>query len=194
MRTPAPLFFFDYLDPLSYLVDRELEALAADGLGPGTGLRRIPLELRPPPAPLVDQEGEDWRARWAAAAALAEAGGVTLAEPPLVPWTRKAHEFVLHAAEKGAGEAAHRKVFDAVFVRGSDVGRVDVLVGLARELGLDAMEAKAVLDVDRHTAAVAGLRVLAEDSGVGEPPALVHGGRALRGFHNRGALRTFLLR
>lgn len=192
MEPPAPLFFFDYSDPLSYLVDRELATIAATpaALFP----RRLPLELRPPPAPLLDPDEPEWRARWSLALEVAEGAGVRLAEPPLVPWTRKAHELVLHAASKGLGEEAHRAVFEAVFERGQDVGRVDALVALGAGLGLDAMETKVVLDVDRYAEQVAAARARAARAGIAEPPAVVSAHGTLQGFHNRDALFTFLLR
>ena len=189
MDAARTLFFFDYLDPLSYLVDLELRALEP---AERSGVTRVPLELRPPPFPLLDPEGEEWRRRWGEATAAAVERGVHLVPPALVPWTRKAHELVLHAETKGVEESAHRAVFDAVFVGGLDVGRVDVLVSIAEDLGLDATETKAVLDVDRHTASVAEARRLAATSGITAPPALARGGRTLRGFHNRDDLRTFL--
>jgi len=192
MPAHSALFCFDYLDPLSYLVQGELDALVDGGAIPAP--RRLPLELRPPPSPHLDPEGEPWRTLWARGAGVAAALGVPLVEPPLVPWTRKAHEFARHAEEKGVGDEAHRLVFDAVFRRGRDVGRVDVLVELARELGLDAQEAKAVLDVDRFAAEVEALGAEARAAGAASPPTLLLGERALEGFHNRDALRTFLLR
>ncbi len=192
MDPRTPVFFFDYLDPLSYLVDRELASI--EGLAGVPAPRRVPLEVQPPPAPLLDPDGPEWSVRRALARGAASALGVPLLEPPFLPWTRKAHELVLHAEAKGLGAAAHRAVFEAVFLHGKDVGRVDVLVGLARALGMDAMEAKVVLDVDRYAQDVAALRRTAAEAGVAEPPALVRGSELLRGFHNRDALRTFLLR
>lgn len=184
-------FVFDYLDPLSYLVHREL----ADGVGVDpVGLRHLPLELSPPPAPLLDPDADPWRARWREAVAAGVPLGVRMVAPGILPWTRKAHELACHALEKGVGPSVHDAIFEAVFVRGDDVGRVDVLVGLARRLGMDATETKAVLDVDRFTAHVAALRSEALAAGVSDPPALACGGRILQGFHNRGALRTFLHR
>lgn len=185
-------FCFDYLDPLSFLVQGELDALAQEGGLPP--VRRLPVELRPPPLPLLDPDGEEWMALWGRGVEFAAGLGVTLEAPPLLPWTRKAHELVLHACEKGAGDAVHRLVLDAVFVHGRDVGRVDVLVEIARRGGLDAHEAKAVLDVDRHAAAVEALRAEAEAAGAPAPPTLLLGERTLQGFHNRDSLRTFLLR
>lgn len=186
------LFCFDYVDPLSFVVQGELDALA--GAGDLPPIRRLPMELRPPPEPLLDPEGEVWTRRWTAAIAAAAPLGVILAPQGLVPWTRKAHELVLHAEARGVGDAAHRAVFEAVFRQGLDIGRVDVLVDVARTLGLDPHETKAVLDVDHHTEEVARLREVAVERGVTEPPSLVLGTHTLRGFHNRDALRTFLLR
>lgn len=192
MEPSAPLFFFDYADPLAYLVDRELAAAGASCALPA--VRRVPLELRPPPAPLMDPDGSEWRARWDLAREEASRIGASLSEPPFLPWTRKAHELVFQAAAKGIGDAAHRAVFDAVFQRGLDVGRVDVLVSLAGELGLDATETKAVLDVDRWAADVAGGIAAAAGARIAASPALVSRRGTLQGFHNRDALRTFLLR
>jgi 2-hydroxychromene-2-carboxylate isomerase len=186
MNLAPTFFFFDYLDPLSYLVELELRTFESAGEEP---VIRVPLELRPPPLPLLDTQEEEWRRRWEEACA---AAAVRLTSPALVPWTRKAHELVLHAEAKGMKEKAHRAVFDAVFVEGLDVGRVDVLVGIAEHLGLDPTETKAVLDVDRHAAAVREARGLAATSGITVPPALAQGDRTLRGFHKRDALRTFL--
>jgi predicted DsbA family dithiol-disulfide isomerase len=192
---PGPVsFFFDYLDPLSYLIHVELGG-PGDATGfDGARIRYVPLELRPPPAPLLDPDSEPWLARWREATAAGDALGVRLSRPGILPWTRKAHELSFHALEKGVGPAVHDALFEAVFVRGDDVGRVDVLVGLARRLGLDATEARAVLDVDRFADLVAALRAESVAAGVSAPPALGCGGRLLQGFHNRGTLRTFLHR
>jgi len=191
MEPDAPAFFFDYLDPLSYLLEGEIRSLEEAGV---PRVRRVPVELRPPPAPLLDPDGPEWHERWGRARREAAALGVPLAEPPILFWTRKAHELVLHAGARGLGDAVHRALFDAVFVEGRDVGRVDVLVALGREAGLEHAETKVVLDVDRYAADVAALAREAERAGVTEPPAVARGAETLRGFHNRDALRTFLLR
>lgn len=185
MIAPRPRFFFDLVDPLSYLVERELDTLDAGGR-----VDRVPLELRPPPAPLIDPDDPAWRDRWTTAVAAAR--GVELRAPSLVPWTRKALELVLHARELGREDDVRRALFVAGLEEGRDLGRVDVLVEIARDLGLDHSRAKAVLDVDRHAEAVRAARVEAAHLGVAEPPALVAGGHVLRGFHNRDALDTFL--
>lgn len=189
MVTSDARFFYDFVDPLSFLVERELAAVEEER---GIRVPRVPLELRPPPAPLLDPDGAVWRARWEVASRASRATGVTLVEPALVPWSRKAHELVLHAMELGQSDEIRRGIFALVFEEGRDIGRVDVLVDFARKSGMDLTRAKAVLDVDRHAEEVAAARSLAADAGVGEPPALVRGHAVLRGFHNRDALGNFL--
>ena len=192
MSPETPVLFFDYVDPLCYLLELELEQVLAE---PGVPeVVRVPSETCPPPHPLLDPDGPWWAARWGAAQTIAADLGHTLVEPRILPWTRKAHELVAHATTHGMGDQAHRAVFQAVFGRGEDIGRVDVLVEVARSLGLDSQEAKVVLDVDRYSDQVAGLATRSKEAGVGEIPSLVREGRTLQGFHNRNALRTFLLR
>lgn len=190
MTAPVIRFFFDYVDPLSYLQEQELQAVEHDA--GKTLAERVPLELRAPPEPLLEPDDDEWRRRWHTAHEIATRTGTPLTLPSFLPWTRKAHELVLHAVEKGFAAEARRALFRGVFAEGADIGRVDVLVDLARTLGMAATEAKIVLDVDRYASAVLELRREASRVGISEPPAIWHDGRALQGFHNRNALRTFL--
>jgi predicted DsbA family dithiol-disulfide isomerase len=184
-------FFFDYIDPLSYLVERELAGLGQEGLS-GLVVTRFPLELRPPPEPLLDPDGTSWSARWDEAASHAEVLGWALREPHLLPWTRKAHELVLHADTLGRSEEVHHAIFEAIFVHGRDIGRVDELIAIAAALGLDSTETKAVLDVDKHSEQVTMSGREAGAAQVSVVPTLVAHGKTLEGFHYRDALRTFL--
>ena len=190
--TDAPiLFYYDFIDPLSYLMALELEHAAGQQ---AEAVRWMPLELRPPPMPLVAVTDESLADRWAQAHGIGRDVGVGFQPGRLVPWTRKAHELIVHAeAIEGVDVRALRNaVFEAALLEGRDIGRVDVLVELARGVGLNPTETKAVLDVDRHEADVAASRGRAADAGVTVVPTIVRGGRRLEGFHNRTALGTFL--
>ena len=118
--------------------------------------------------------------------------GISFTPPDLVPWTRKAHELALFAQESGVGDVVRTRIFETYLLEGGDIGRVDVLVELGRQAGLDATETKAVLDVDRYEAAVVEARGSAEELGISDTPTLVVEERRLRGFHNRTTLGTFL--
>lgn len=196
MSDAGSTIHFDFIDPLSYLLAGELAALGEDVLA---GLAWHPFELRPPPTPLVTVDDASLAGRWREARERGPDLGVTFDPPELVPWTRKAHELVLHArgddvddAVRDVEDAVRRRIFEAYLLEGRDIGRVDVLVAIAVDLGLDRTETKAVLDVDTHQAAVASLRAEAADRGVRDTPTVVHGGRRLEGFHNRVALGTLL--
>jgi len=189
MNSPTVRFFFDYVDPVSYLVELELQAAEK---GSGLLVDRVPLELRPPPEPMVDPESPSWTQRVEDAAGFASELGVRLGAQAFVPWTRKAHELVLHAGAHSMDQAAHQAIFEGVFAEGLDIGRVDVLVELGVSLGLDAAETKAVLDVDRYSDVVTRGREDARAAGITQLPSLVAGGKRLEGFHKRHALSTFL--
>lgn len=187
---PEIRFYFDYVDPLSFLLERELAKVRPE---PITQLERVGVEIRMPPAPPTDPEDPFWIDRWRRAAAAAAALGVEMATPSLVPWSRKAHELLLHARDQGRAGEVHAALMKAFFEEAADIGRVDVLVELAGRSGLDASETKAVLDVDRYAGEVRAVRDQAMERGIRAVPALEVGGRRLEGFHNREDIRTFLL-
>jgi hypothetical protein len=190
MTDETAILYLDYVDPLSFILEREIAALEAEGVPP---LRRYPWELRPPPAKLVHVADPLWLRRWQEAEKLVTAGGPKLVRPALVPWTRKAHELALHARAKDRFQDVHAALFRAFLEEGRDIGRVDVLVTIAREVGLDPVEVKAVLDVDRHTAELDGLRGDAERLGVRGVPTLLVAGERIEGVLPSEALRALLV-
>ena len=183
-------FYFDFVDPLSYLQEIELV-----GLTEAVDVERVGFELAPPPAPLTALDEEKWQRRYAEARALPAAAGVELAPPSLVPWTRKAHELHMLARESQEGGRAaemRRAIFEAYFGRGEDIGRVDRLVAIAHSLGFDRTAVKAALDVDRYQEDVVRARQQATEAGIVDTPSVALPGGILRGFHNRDALGTLL--
>jgi predicted DsbA family dithiol-disulfide isomerase len=183
----ANTFYFDFVDPLSYLQEIELDSLAATD-----SIEAIGFELAPPPAPLTSIDDERWQRRYAEARTLPAAEGVRLAPPPLVPWTRKAHELHLLAREQGRADEMRRAIFESYFGRGEDIGRVDRLVEIAARLGFDRTAVKAALDVDRYDEEVAKARRRAAEAGVVDTPSVSVPAGILRGFHNREALGSLL--
>jgi len=194
---------FDYVDPGSYLVLGVLEA-GVEGAGTGfDDVRWRPLELRTPEQPPLDPGDPEWRRLLLAHQEEARTLGVPFRIPALAPRTRKAHELGFHAREQGVFPAVHRALFRAHFEEGRDLGRVDVLVEVARETGLEPAEVRTVLGVDRFRQAVeeerAGLlgqgirgvptlrRGDAGDAGPGDP-------ESIEGFEGAAALSRALAR
>jgi len=183
------LFFYDYVDPLSFLVEA---LLRQRGFVPGVNLHPLPLEVNPPPHTLLDPEDPEWEARWNRAVEAAPEFDLPPKAPWIVPWTRKAHELVFHAAGENSPGEIHEALFRAYLIDGRDIGRVDVLAELAREVGLDPAQAKAALDVDKHTRALEVIRSRAIQEGVQGPPTLRLGGNVLYGYPTPEALDAFL--
>jgi predicted DsbA family dithiol-disulfide isomerase len=190
MTHPGDLrLFYDYVDPASYLLEQRLRRL----LEPGpVGLVLEPFELVPPPGALWNPEGEEWGARWESLESEVDDPTGGRARPWIVPWSRKAHELAIHAREKDCFPEIHEMLFRAYLSEGRDIGRVDVLVELARPAGLDPMETKAVLDVDRHSNQVAEKRKEALEAGVVGAPTILWKGRILLGYPDERALHEFL--
>lgn len=181
--------YFDYIDPGSLLLERRLSRA---GAARGISVERMPFEVRPPPEPLIDPGSDTWGLYWAGMLQEAVDEGLELTTPTRVPWTRKAHELALHSKEKGRYEAVHTALFRGLLEKGLDLGRVDVLVELARECGLDPGETKAALDVDRYTAELERLRRVGTMEGVRGVPTLVFEDRVLEGVPSIAELDAFL--
>jgi predicted DsbA family dithiol-disulfide isomerase len=181
--------YFDYIDPASFLLEHRLRQME----GAETfSLALEPLELSPPPADLLDPNGEEWSRHWETMAKEAEELGLTLRRPWIVPWSRKAHELALFAEEQDCLQGIHQTLFRAYLLEGVDIGRVDVLVDLARQQGLDPLEVKTALDIDLYRESVIRKRAAALEAGVARSPTLVLNENRLEGYPDKETLESFL--
>jgi predicted DsbA family dithiol-disulfide isomerase len=181
--------YYDYVDPGSFLMDLRLERVCRQF---GWAFERIPFEVRPPPEAPVDPGEPAWRAYWRATADELTAEGFGIVAPRRVPWTRKAHELGFHARERDVFEELHRALLEAFHVAGQDIGRVDVLLGIAAGVGQEDTGTRAVLDVDRHAQAVAEARDRAVGERVRGVPTLQMGRKLLEGVRTDEEIRAFL--
>ena len=185
---PPLVFYFDYVDPGSYLMHRQLYQLLPVGVEPTLH----PFEMRPVTLELIDGMDPDWKLYGETVEAFAREAEIQMDLPTFIPWSRKAHELRLHAVEQGLGSPMHEEILSAHFREGADIGRVDVLVAAAHKVGLDRSESKAVLDVDKHRNHVVDLRREAEAEGIQRVPTLRSGDASLEGPGSMGELRHFL--
>jgi len=68
--------------------------------------------------------------------------------------TRKAHELIAYAKSQGKQAAMTERLMSAYFERGEHVGRIDELVRMAGEVGLDEDGARAALETGAYAAEV----------------------------------------
>jgi predicted DsbA family dithiol-disulfide isomerase len=182
-------FFFDYVDPASFLLEQRLQTLEAGGV---LSLSRESFELRPPPAPILDPQEERWTQHWRSMQEAAADMDMVFPTPWIVPWTRKAHELAHQARQEGCFPEIHEALFRAYLFEGQDIGRIDILVELARRHDMDPTGTKAALDVDLHGDSVLQKRREGLEEGLTRPPALLWRGRTLEGYPDADALEMFL--
>lgn len=184
-----PRFWFDYVDPWSFVTEIRLcEAERQTGVD----MVRAAFELRPPPAPPWRVDEPAWSARWDTADREGHRMGLDFVRTGSVPWTRKAHELAVHARTADRFADVHSALFRAYHLEGRDIGRIDVLVEIGAQVGLDRTEIRTVLGVDRHLSDVRSLRDSAEREGVGGVPTLAFGQRRLEGLADVDAIVTLL--
>ena len=68
--------------------------------------------------------------------------------------SRLAQELGVWADTQSGGVAIHQKLFEAYFVHNRNIGDIDVLVEIARSVGLDPAEARKVIEERRFKAEV----------------------------------------
>jgi predicted DsbA family dithiol-disulfide isomerase len=146
----------------------------------GVAVEPIPFELFPAPVPLPPPRPAlaDEVAR---ATALAELYGVPLTLPPAASRTRKAHEAVRHAREEGFEMELLGALYDAVWRDGADVGRIDVLVALATDVGVEPGGLYVALGLDTHEPDIVRAERSADEAGITGIPAFRIGAAVLAG-------------
>ena len=80
--------------------------------------------------------------------------GLDMKLPPNVvprPYTRLAFEGWYFACDNGKGDAYNDRIYKAYFIDEMDIGDVDVLTGLAEEIGLDGTAFKNALETGVYT-------------------------------------------
>lgn len=91
--------------------------------------------------------------------------------------TVKAHELLHFAKAQGRQHAMEERLMSAYFTEGKHVGRVDDLVALAAEVGLDADAARAALESAEYLDAVRADQAQAAEYGINGVPFFVIDGK-----------------
>ena len=156
----------------------------------------MPFELRPEPHPTLRPEGEYLRRAWEQSVyPIARRMGVPIALPPVSPQphTHLAFEGYQYARDHGKGNEYNRRVLEAFFVEGRDIGDTGVLTGLAGEVGLDRKAFEEVLRTRKYREAHRrALRHAYWEAGVTGVPMFVIGDRVLTGLQDRETLEAVI--
>jgi predicted DsbA family dithiol-disulfide isomerase len=91
--------------------------------------------------------------------------------------TFAAHQLLHWASETGQAQALKLALFEAYFTQGRDVGDSIVLINVAASVGLNAVEAEAVLKDERHADMVRQKEQFWTARGVSGVPTMVFDGK-----------------
>ena len=123
----------------------------------------------------------DWNEVKARLKKAAQDAGLPFAERGMTYNSRLAQELAKWAETRGSGEAYHRAVFRAYFVQGINIGKIEELAALAKDLGLPAGEARAVLERRDFKEAVDRDWARAHQLGIRAVPTFILGPQILVG-------------
>ncbi len=107
--------------------------------------------------------------------------------------SRLAQELATWAATQPGGESIHDALFRAYFVDGLNIAQSENLMRLAQQLGLDAQEARDVLDSRRFQEAVDADWQRSRELAITGVPTFVVGKRAVVGAQPYEILENLLL-
>lgn len=182
--------YSDYVCPFCLLAEQVLSDAIGDR---DISISWRAFELRPEPVPTLRPEDPYLPAIWSRPVyPLADRLGVPIRLPSISPQPRtaKAFELLVMAQHKGLDHPYSMRVLRAFFQEDRDIGDPEILIALAAEAGLDAGEARQVLEsgayAERHREA---LRHAREDMAITSVPTIVVGDRVFRGTPPLDALR-----
>lgn len=110
-----------------------------------------------------------------------EAEGLPYGNRTMTYNSRLAQELGAWAETQPGGEAIHDALFKAYFVEGRNIGDIDVLMEIARGLGLDEKTAREVLEKRTFKSAVDADWEKSRQYGVTGVPTFVAGGQGVVG-------------
>lgn len=162
------LFYHDFTSPFSRLAAGISARAAARA---GLHIRPIPLELHPPGTPLPRPDSPEIADELRLAMAAADEWELQLGTLPFVPRTGKAHEAVAFARSEGQAEQVMLEIYEALWGRGEDIARIDVLADTGAAAGLDRDALHVALGTDRLAETVAREQEAAIGAGLTGVPA-----------------------
>jgi predicted DsbA family dithiol-disulfide isomerase len=190
-RRPLPITVFaDFTCPYSYLAEATLWEIPATR----AELRFRARELYP--APGTPPSSAVSPTEWVRIADLARDAGIELRPPEHLPSTRKAHEAVRFARDRGGEVSLRQAIYSLFWSDGADIARIDVLAGAAASVGLDAEELRIALDIDRYATEVDEDQLLGDRLRIPGTPAIFLGtgatARIVLGTRPAGELRRLV--
>jgi len=146
---------------------------------------------------------EQWRpeidpktrqAMWERIGAMGAAAGIEMKAPRILANSMLALQTSELAAEAGEGEAFEDRIFRAYFTEGLNIGKRDVLLELAGQIGLDRAALVEALDSGKYALRIRNNAMAASQKGIGGVPTFLIGDWPLVGAQSEDVMRRVLQR
>ena len=146
---------------------------------------------------------EQWRpemdpktrqAMWERIGAMGAAAGIEMKAPRILANSMPALQAGELAVEAGAGEAFEDRIFRAYFTEGLNIGKRDVLLELAGQIGLDRAALVEALDSGKYAMRIRNNAMAASQKGIGGVPTFLFGDWPLVGAQSEDVMRRVLQR
>jgi predicted DsbA family dithiol-disulfide isomerase len=175
--------YSDYVCPFCYIAEVPLEEAMK---GKDAEVEWMPYELRPYPNETLRPEDDYLPRVWnQSVSPMAAQYGVKMVLPGVSPQP----QGFQYAKEQGKANAYNHRMFKAFFQEDQDIGRVEVLVKLAGEIGLDEAEFGEALETRKYKEAhQQALEHAYKGADITAVPTIVIGDTMLRGVRSKEAL------
>jgi predicted DsbA family dithiol-disulfide isomerase len=186
--------WIDFVCPYCFLAEKPLQE-ATRGLD--VEVEWMPFELRPHPNPTLRPEDEYLPSVWKRSVyPLAAQLGIDIKLPAVSPqpYSRLALEGMQFAKEHGKVTEYVDATFRAFFQRGLDIGSLDVLRDIAREVGLEENEFVSALQSGKYTGKHQQALLQARQLGIHVVPTIQVDGERIEGMPRSSVLRDLLAR
>ena len=184
--------YSDYVCPYCVLFETAL-AEASNDLD--VDVQWHPFELRPEPTPTLRPEDDYLPNIWKKSVyPLADKLGVPLKLPTISPqpYSRLAHEGYQFAKHVGKHHEYNQRIFHAFFQEDRDIGDLDQLTQLAKEVGLDEAAFRASLESGEFTNTHDESLEKAHELGIHSVPSVFIDDEPVRGVYDSESLRSML--
>jgi predicted DsbA family dithiol-disulfide isomerase len=185
--------YSDYVCPFCYFGEQILKELQEEE--GDFSVEWMPFELRPYPTPTLKPEDEYLPRIWKSSVyPMAENLGLDVKLPTVSPqpYTHLAFEGYQFAKERGKGEEYSNRMFEAFFRENKDIGEIDVLAELAREIRLDPVTYRQALESRQYREQHLQALQEAQEYGIRAVPTFQIGQRLYQGVIPKEQLREII--
>ena len=189
--------YSDFVCPYCFFGEVVLErALAGIENRDKVEIEWMPFELRPEPTPTLKPEEDYLQTTWQNSVyPMAKQLGIEIVLPNVSPqpYTHLAFEGYQFAKEQGLGEKYTDRMFRAFFQEELNIGEIDVLTDLAKEIGMDADAFRQALESRKYKQEhQLALQHAYQEMGIQAVPTFLIGNKLVRGLLREEDLRRLI--